>query len=130
MTGERELVVLPGNIWSSEGWPGAFAFNHDQDVSILRHLAGPDDWPRTLLEDVELSFMTQAGHIVFSEPDEDTNHGPLNVMLPDESIVLLDEGRARPIRSPSSELDQEVLYRVEDGERVVLRRTVLPRVGI
>ena len=124
-TGDRNLVVLPGGVYSVPGWPGALAYRREDDYSALRHLAGPDAWPRTLLEDVSFRFVTPAGHIVFTEPDE-SNDGPLSVMLPDESIVSLDDGRARPFGYTQRD---EVLYRVEDGDRLVLRRTVLPRVG-
>ena len=129
-TGERRPVAFPGTAWAVPGWPGALSRYWEDDFSVVRHLAGPDAWPRTLLEDVDLAFTTPAGHIVFTELDD----GPLSVMMPDESTILLDDAQTKPLGRTSLDPIQdgardEVLYLAEDGDHVVLRRTVLPRVG-
>ena len=135
-TGETRRIFFPGTVWSVPGWPGALAWHETDETSIVRHLAGPDAWPRVILEDVEVAFVTLAGQIVFTRPDGSNplRFGSLAVMLPDETVIELDAATSwafgeyfwDPVRESGGD---EVFYLAEDGERLSLRRTVLPRVG-
>lgn len=136
-TGERQPVDLLGDrIWSSLGRDGVYALAATDETGltdVLRHLAGPGQTPRVLLEDVQVAFATNDGRIVFERVSEDGTSVGLSVMLPDERIVELETGPSGAI-APSFwgehwPLDRdEVVYSMpsDDDDGWMLRRTVLP----
>ncbi len=131
-TGEQQPVDFPGTeAWSVPGRDGVFAIESTGDAETLRLLPGPGQPARKLLEDVHIAFATEDGRIVFEHAREPGEPTPLSVMLPDERVVVLDEGALGGYgvyfyseRWPLAR--DEVLYLIEDDGRAVLRRTVLP----
>lgn len=131
-TGEQQVVDFPGTeAWSLPGRDGVFAVETTANGETLRLLPGPGQASRTLLQDVRIAFATDDGRIVFEQAREPGEPTPLSVMLPDERVVVLDEGHLGAIGeyfySEPWPLDRdELLYGVADDGRSVLRRTVLP----
>src|SRR5690606_6920245 len=90
-TGDRRPVDIPGEIvWTLPDRDGVWIWD-GQERHVLRVLDGPDTAPRELLVETDILFPTRAGRIVVQPWRDDGRGGPVQVMMPDETIIDLDE---------------------------------------
>jgi hypothetical protein len=130
-TGERQPIDLPGLTWFFPGKDGVYIRNSEDGSHSVRHLAGPDEESRLLLEDARVVFVTRDERIVFQRTPPGSDLDELWVMPTDEPPILLDD-HVFYVFSRTSSSDafltdtDEVVYTVQHDDRAILRRTALP----
>lgn len=130
-TGDRRPVDIPGEIvWTLPDRDGVWIWDGLQG-HVLRVLDGPDTAPRELLVETDILFPTRAGRIVVQPWRDDGVGGPVQVMMPDETIIDLDEDSVGGFRvfdwGSTWPVDRdEVVYVARRAGRSIVRRTVLP----
>ena len=132
-SGWRQPIDFPGEwVWASGTGDGAFAYGAFDGGVRLSFLPGPDDAPRTVLENVASFIPTRSDRVLYNAPHGPWESAPLRVIMPDGSDVEIEPdvtmftgfraGRAFwPIDT------DETIYVVPHADGTYgLRRTVLP----
>lgn len=131
-TGEHRPIPLLGDeVWTDPEGEGVWSVETTESAQNLYRWRGPGEPVELLLEDILLAFPTQEGRIVYRQSRDWNVPAPLRIVLPDGEQVEI-ETDVLAVLNPGTVLDpwplerDEIVYLVEDGGRLVVRRTVLP----